>query len=180
MGIAFTVAAVGIDESALSDPDPTVLARALAQRKAAASWRANRLDESWVLGADTIVYVGDEPLGKPADRNQAQQMLSRISGTDHEVITGLALLPPSAGAVYPPTVIGGLCRTTVTFRTLSSREIDWYLDTGEWEGVAGAYRIQGAAARYIDDLQGSYSNVVGLPIATLYSILRDHNYPFDG
>ena len=118
-----------------------------------------------VLAADTEVVVGEEVLGKPADADHARQMLRRLSGRAHEVITGLAL-------VVDGQAFSAVEQTAVWMSELSASEIAWYVGSGEPMDKAGAYGIQGLAARFIPRIEGSYSNVVGLPVATLLQLLH--------
>jgi septum formation protein len=118
-----------------------------------------------VLGADTAVVVGDEIFGKPADDDDAARMLAALSGKDHVVWTGLAVI---LGGETVSTVE----RSVVRFSPLSPQEIAWYVATGEPRDKAGAYAVQGLASRFIEQVRGSYSNVVGLPVSTFYQLLR--------
>lgn len=128
----------------------------------------------WVLAADTVVALGDEKIGKPENREDARSILSRLSGTAHTVVTGLAFHSLKKG-----TTTAHAC-TEVTFSKLSESEIESYLSLGEWKGVAGGYRIQGVGGCLIEKIHGSYSNVMGLPIRLFYGMLKSHNYPFTG
>lgn len=118
-----------------------------------------------VLAADTVVVAGGRLLGQPSDNGHAREMLRMLSGTVHEVLTGVVLL---AGSRELAEVV----RTRVRFVPLSDGEIDWYIATGEPQGKAGAYAIQGRASRFVDHIDGSWANVVGLPVATVYRMLR--------
>jgi septum formation protein len=118
-----------------------------------------------VLGADTAVVVGDEIFGKPADDDDAARMLAALSGKDHVVWTGLAV---TLGGETVSTVE----RSVVRFSPLSPQEVAWYVATGEPRDKAGAYAVQGLASRFVEEVRGSYSNVVGLPVSTFYRILR--------
>jgi septum formation protein len=120
-----------------------------------------------VLGADTIVVVNGEILGKPTDRADAERMLRALSGTRHRVITGVALLEPDGRRRITSDV------TCVTLRGMSEREIADYLDSGEWIGKAGAYAIQETADRFVQKVEGSWSNVVGLPMETVGQLLAE-------
>jgi len=132
--------------------------------------------DEWILGADTFIILNNSFLGKPADRMDAKNMLNLLSGTSHEVITGLALhIPVSDGSSYIST---SACSTTVNFAPMSNNEIEWYLDQNEWIDVAAAYRIQEKGALFIESISGSYSNVMGLPINTFYGILSSNNFKF--
>jgi septum formation protein len=117
-----------------------------------------------VLGADTTVVVDGEILGKPVDREDAARMLRRLSGRAHDVITGVVVI--ASGAERTDVV-----RTRVWFAPLRPDQIAWYVGTGEPDGKAGAYAILGRAARFIDRIDGSWSNVVGLPIAAVARLL---------
>ena len=125
----------------------------------------------YVLAADTIVAMGDRKIGKPADREEARKFLQLFSGNVHQVVSGLALYSSGKGTILDSAV------TDVRFAQLSKKEIEWYLDTGEWKGVAAGYRIQETGARFIVSISGSYSNVMGLPIFTFYGMLQQHSYP---
>jgi septum formation protein len=125
----------------------------------------------WVLGADTIISLEGKVIGKPASREEALSLLEGFSGKTHYVITGLALYNHRKG-----NVIVRSNRTSVNFNSLQSEEIEWYLDTGEWQGVAGGYRIQGKASLFIRSIEGSFSSVMGLPISDLYGMLRESGY----
>jgi len=147
--------------------------KALALDKAKAALAAVRDgDPRWVLAADTLVSAGGRVLGKARDRMEARDFLRALSGVSHRVSTGLALADRSTGGVR--TILE---ETEVLFAKLSDMEIDSYLDTGEWEGAAGAYRIQGRAAFLVERVTGSWSCVVGLPLRAFYVILRDSAYP---
>lgn len=116
-----------------------------------------------VLGIDTIVTVGSRIYGKPRDRRQAHETLAALSGRRHEVISGICLI--EAGAVRTAGA-----RTTVEFRSLDAHAIDAYLDTGEWQGRAGAYAVQERGALLVRAIEGDYLGVVGLPVATLVEL----------
>lgn len=125
----------------------------------------------WVLAADTIVAVDEEKLGKPEDAEQAREFLLLMQGRSHQVITGLSMFSNGRGITSEAAV------TEVRFAALNEAEIEWYLSTGEWKGVAAGYRIQEKAARFIPSISGSYSNVMGLPIHAFYGMLSAHGYP---
>jgi septum formation protein len=161
-GFEFDVDAVGVDESRQTGESPAAYVERVASLKAAAG--AARHPTRVVVGADTVVVLGDDALGKPHDQAEAREMLRRLSGRAHEVLTGIAVA--SQGAVRTR-----VDRTTVWFRQLSDAEIGWYAASGEPLDKAGAYAIQGLAARFIPRIDGSYSNVVGLPLAALADLL---------
>lgn len=119
-----------------------------------------------ILGADTAVVVDGEILGKPRDDRDAERMLRVLSGRTHAVMTGISL---RRGAYE----LGRVITTSVQFATLSRGDISWYLASGEGRDKAGAYAIQGLASRFVTSIDGSYSNVVGLPVATVHALLTD-------
>jgi septum formation protein len=123
-----------------------------------------------VLGCDTVVVLGGEIHGKPADEAGAREMLRALSAVTHEVVSGLALLLPAAGADAAVEERIATARTEVSFRELDEEMLDWYLATGEWRGRAGGYAIQGAGAALVRGVAGDYENVVGLPVASLLDI----------
>lgn len=126
-----------------------------------------RIPGRWVLAADTIVVVDREVLGKPRDSDDARRMLLRLSGRDHEVLTAFVLLD-DAGKVFAREIV----RTRVYFRLLSREEIDEYVASEEPRDKAGAYAIQGGAKNFVSSLEGSWSNVVGLPLEEVRECLR--------
>ncbi|MFP4637131.1 MAG: Maf family protein [Spirochaetaceae bacterium] len=146
-------------------------ARELAERKARSVADQPAYRHRLVLGADTVVADDRGILLKPADRRDARRMLIRLSGATHRVVTALALVGGSGRARVEAT------STAVTFAALSEVEIEWYLDTGEWQGVAGAYRIQERGEALVERVAGPYSAVVGLPIRLLCSMLWHTGYP---
>ena len=165
-GVAFQTLPVNLDESLQNGETPTEHVKRLAEEKgrAALGLRPGAI----VLGADTIVVVGAEILGKPKDDDDALRMLRLLSGRAHEVLTGVALVTSEDTQVE-------VARTSVHFTPLSDAEMSWYVSTGEPKDKAGAYAIQGLASRFVDRIEGSYSNVVGLPVALVYKLLR--RYP---
>lgn len=128
-------------------------------------------EEILVIGADTVVAADGRILGKPADRNEAVEMLEMLSGRTHEVFTGVTLLcRTSCGQVRSKTFHE---RTAVSFYAMSRKEIEEYVSTGDCMDKAGAYGIQGICARYIRELRGDYNNVVGLPAGRLYQEAKE-------
>jgi septum formation protein len=162
-GIVFTVESAEIDEAPRPGESPETYVVRVAREKADAV--ICRKPGNPVLAADTTVVSNGRILGKPANREEARTMLKRLSGRVHEVLTGVALRAEDQEWT-------GLERTRVHFLPLSAEEITWYIDSGEPEGKAGAYAIQGLASRFIDRIEGSYSNVVGLPVSTVCGLLR--------
>lgn len=127
----------------------------------------------WIFGADTMVYLDGELLGKPADSEAAAKYLERLQGRTHQVITGMALFNGKLMYVTSRSV-----KTDVTFAPMTKEEIEWYVDSGEWHGAAGGYRIQGLASCFISKINGTSSNVIGLPIFELYDMLKEQGYSF--
>jgi septum formation protein len=164
-GYEFTTLAVEVDESVRADEPPSAYVRRLAAEKSAAALALAGID-ALVLGADTTVVVDAEILGKPRDEPDAAAMLRRLSGRRHEVLTGLSL---RRGAFE----VGCVEVTTVEVDRLSEDDVAWYVSSGEGLDKAGGYAIQGLASRFIPRIEGSYSNVVGLPVACLVGMLRE-------
>jgi len=162
-GMPFEVDAVDVDERRLDAEPPAAYVDRLARVKATTV--AARHPGAPVLGADTTVAVDDAVLEKPVDAADAAAMLRRISGRTHEVLTGIAV-------VWRGTVASAVERTTVWVERLSEADIQWYVSTGEPMGKAGAYAIQGLASRFVSRIDGSYTNVVGLPVAAVLQLLR--------
>lgn len=123
------------------------------------------------LALDTMVSFRDEILGKPEDRNDARRMLSEFSGQMQEVVTGWALFTPARG------IISGCSTSRVFFSQLSEAQIESYLDSGEWAGAAGGYRIQKTGYTLIERIEGSWSNVIGLPLEDITKVLRNAPCP---
>jgi septum formation protein len=162
IGISFQVHAANINEDQIAGETPIAYALRLAQEKAQAV--AAHYPQSYVLGADTIVVVDDEILGKPRDRRDAARMLRLLSGRGHEVITAVTLVTPCT--VAPGTLAETRASTTkVYFREIAEDEIQRYVAGGEPMDKAGAYAIQGGASRWADRIEGEFSNVVGLPLS---------------
>ena len=172
-GLAFDVFPANVDESRLPRESAPHFVRRLALAKAsrAAEVAARKGRTAIVIGADTVVVAGGKILGKPGDLPTARRMLRLLSGRTHTVLTGLALMqvPDGAGKIVVE-------KTRVRFAKLSEKEIDGYLMTGEPYHKAGAYAIQGLAGRYVTRIEGCYFNVVGLPLARLWSLLREFGY----
>ncbi len=164
-GIEFTVQTADIDEIVHQGESPRECAERLAREKARTV--AKRGPGSFVLGADTIVVVDGEILGKPRDEAEAARMLRLLSGRGHEVITGVCLIGPG----WTESVQSE--RTLVAMSEISEREIQAYVATGEPMDKAGAYAIQGMASRWIPRIEGDYFNVVGLPMALVSRMLKE-------
>ena len=155
LGIAFDVVPADVEEEHDGDPADVVTRNALRKAQAASG--------ETVLGVDTEVYLDGRLFGKPADAARARGFLEQLSGRTHEVFSGVALI--HEGAVQT-----GVARTEVTFRRLDAALIEWYLESGEWEGRAGGYAVQGRGSALIQGIAGDYWNVVGLPVPLLLDL----------
>ena len=174
LGLPFSILPALIDESLTVESDPVKLTSDLAVRKVQEVIKImeGRLPK-WICGADTVISMGGTVFGKPSDREEASLMLGRLSGKQHNVTTSVALYNDREGTID--------CRSavcTVSFAPLTPGEIEWYLNTNEWQGVAGSYRIQGLAGCFITQIKGSPSTVAGLPLNDFYAMLRDNGYPY--
>jgi septum formation protein len=174
-GISFTVQPADINETPRAGESPKDCAERLAREKALTVALSHPQD--YVLGADTVVVIDDQILGKPRDEADAERMLRLLSGKTHAVITGVCVVEPVASGQGPSSrEITATSETTlVTFCEMSEDEIRDYVATGEPMDKAGAYAIQGIASRWIPRIEGDYSNVVGLPVALVYRILRERD-----
>ena len=164
-GIDFKIHAADIDESKV-DPDmpPENYVCLLSRVKAQAV--APTYPDAWTIGADTIVAVGNTILGKPAGHRQAVAMLRQLSNREHSVLTAFTLTRPNTNELVTKAV-----NTRVRFKELSKDEINWYAGTGEPYDKAGGYGIQGIGAFLVQEISGSYTNVVGLPVCELIKTL---------
>lgn len=165
----FDVLPAEIDESRLGDEDPETHVRRLAREKALRLSREHR--DAWVLGSDTVVAQGNDIFGKPVDDEDAFRMLSRLDAAPHLVLTGWAW------ARGGEAVLHGVSRSEVRFRRLSDAEIRAYVATGEPRDKAGAYAIQGGAARFVESVQGSVTGVIGLPLEDVEEAARRLGIP---
>ena len=168
LGLDFEVVVAGIDEKPWDQEKPTSYALRNASEKAREVWQRQGGD-ALVLAADTIVVKDEHILEKPADADHAMSMLRQLSGRSHEVITGVCLLQARDGILRE---WGDAVRTAVHFRALSEDEMSAYVATGEPMDKAGSYAIQGGAAAFVEGYEGSYSNVVGLPLETVERLLN--------
>ena len=164
-GWAHEIIVAGIDETLIPNEEAAAYVKRLARSKAEAV--ASRLSAGLVLGADTTVVVANQILGQPADEADARRMLNLLNARWHEVLTGVAVVR-----------VGGETRvayetTRVRFAEMNEREIDWYIGTGEPFGKAGAYGIQGKASLFIEEIEGDYFNIMGLPIRLVYELAAD-------
>ena len=172
-GFEFEIRAPRVDETrrAAEAAGDYVVRLAEAKARAAAALLPPSKNTSLVIGADTVVVVDGEMFGKPADSEDARAMLRRLSGRAHDVLTGVAVLP------FPNGVpLTALETTGVTFAPLSDGEIENYIASGEAIDKAGAYAIQGRGGRFIERVEGCYFNVMGLPLARLYRLLRESGW----
>ena len=164
VGWPYETMAAGIDESRAPGEDATAYVQRLAREKAEAV--VAKLESGLVLGADTVVVVKGEILGQPRDDDDARRMLKLLSGKWHEVLTGVALVRAGEGT----ETLVDYERTRVRFAEMSADEIEWYVGTDEPKGKAGAYAVQGRAALLIEEIEGEYFNIVGLPIRLVYEL----------
>jgi len=167
-GFEFETLPTDIDEALHPDESPDRYVRRLAAEKSAVALKKLQSPDAVVLGADTTVVVDGEILGKPADEAESRRMLGRLAGRRHEVLTGVSL---RRGALE----VGRVEATAVYFAALTPDAVEWYVASGEGRDKAGGYAIQGLASRFVTRIDGSYSNVVGLPIATVAELLLEVN-----
>jgi septum formation protein len=163
-GLKFSVIPSDFDESSVAMSDPATYVRALAEFKALDI--SQKHPDSWVIGADTIVLIDNQILGKPGFKEQGKEMLKRLSGNWHQVLTGYCICCKQKKQLFSETV-----KTEVRFKKLRLEEIDWYIETGESLDKAGAYAIQGLGSFLIKSIDGSYTNVVGLPVCEVMEFL---------
>lgn len=170
--IKFTVLDVAIDETQRANELPTAYVERLAKEKAEAGYQSIQDDnDAIVLAADTIVVLEDDILGKPSNQTEAHEMLRALSGRSHVVMTAFAI--KTAEQIRVQRV-----NTTVFFRSITSKEIDWYWRSGEQLDKAGGYGIQGKGGVFVSNISGSYSTVVGLPLAEVVVALQNFDiYP---
>jgi septum formation protein len=166
-GIEFSVIPSEFDEGSVELSPPVTYVKCLAESKARDI--SQKYPDSWIIGADTIVLIGDTILGKPASADEACTMLKRLSGKIHRVITGYCICNTSKGCFFSETVT-----TQVHFKELTQSEIDWYIKSGEPFDKAGAYAIQGLGTFLVKRINGSYTSVVGLPVCEVLEFLIKH------
>jgi septum formation protein len=165
VGWPFEALPVDVDETRYPNEAATIYVERLAKEKAQAAAGA-RASGSTIIGADTVVVIDAEILGKPRDEDDARRMLRQLSARWHQVLTGVALSNGSPAEISVAHEV-----TEVKFAAMSEGEIDWYVASGEPLDKAGAYAIQGLGSRFIEGIRGDYFNVVGLPIRLLYQLL---------
>ncbi|MDQ2938255.1 MAG: Maf family protein [Acidobacteriota bacterium] len=169
VGWPFEQIAANVDESRLVFEDAATYVERLA--KAKAETVAKKVPAYLVLGADTVVVVDEEILGQPLNDQEARRMLKLLSGKWHDVLTGVALMRGS----QPSRALVAHQTTRVRFCEMETAEIDWYVSTGEPRDKAGAYAIQGKGGLFVEEIQGDYFNVVGLPVRLVYNLSRKMN-----
>ena len=164
LGIEFEVVEPESDETSIHpDPEKKVIENAEAKARSV----FDQYSDALVIGADTVVFLDGVFLGKPVDTDDARMMLNKLSGRTHQVFTGVAIIDTSTGSM-----VSGVEETLVTFQELSEEDIAEYVAGGEPLDKAGAYGIQGAASVFVDEVNGSWSNVVGLPLELLRGFLN--------
>ncbi|MBQ0161748.1 MAG: septum formation protein Maf [Treponema sp.] len=173
MNIPFQVIMPNINENNTSAKSPVELTETLARSKVLAVVHSLPPKQviPWVLGADTVISLNGKIYGKPEDQDEAYEMLKSLQGKTHTVCTSIALYNGTKKTTVTKTSV-----TKVTFAPMSQHEIEAYLETGDWHGAAGGYRIQGMASCFISKIEGTQSGVVGLPIFELYDILKSQGY----
>lgn len=164
LGLRFETRAADVDETLLPGESAFDGAERLARAKAAAA--AAGEPEALVVAADTLVILEGEALGKPRDRGDARRMLAALSGRAHQVVTGVA-------CALGDRIVSGRETTSVVFAPMSPAEIEEYAETGEPDDKAGAYALQGIGGLFVERVDGSPSNVVGLPVRLLYRLAKD-------
>ena len=165
LGIPFEISPADIPEILVPGETGSEAAARLAREKAAAA--AVRHAGEWILAADTLVLVDSVVLGKPADDRGAREMLRLLSGREHRVVTAVHLRKGFADGT------GEIEESRVRIAPMTDEEIRWYVETGEPRDKAGAYAVQGLGARFVEGVDGSFSNVMGLPARTVYRLLRE-------
>lgn len=163
-GLSFRVVPSSIDETSVATSSPETYVRMLSEAKAQDV--AAKYPDKWVIGADTIVLKDGTILGKPGSRAEARTMLKRLSGQTHQVLTGYAICCRTQKKSFSETI-----KTDVLFKTLTDEEIEWYIHTREPFDKAGAYAIQGLGTFLVKRINGSYTNVVGLPVCEVIEFL---------
>ena len=164
-GLSFKVVSSGVDESWRQGETPRGYVKRISAAKALAV--AELYPDAWVLGADTIVTIDHQVLGKPRDKEEAKKMIRLLSGRKHDVFTGFALARKSEALLEQ-----GIVRSAVMFREVSDEEIAWYVHSDEPYDKAGGYAIQGKGGLFVREIRGSHSNVVGLPVSEVFAALK--------
>ena len=165
LGLRFECIPSAIDETFLGDETPEEHVLRLASEKALAVSR--RYPKAWVLGADTVVIIQDEILGKPRTPDEARGMLSKLSGKEHTVFTGFAVSRRERNIL-----VQDISRSSVLFKKITEEELAWYVDLAEPYDKAGGYAVQGASSFFVREIHGSYTNVMGLPLCEVVDTLK--------
>jgi len=175
IGLTFTIVPSDFEEDMSLPLSPDMLTMHLSKEKALAV--AKDYPDAVIIGADTVVAIDGAVLGKAHTNEDAQRMLSMLSGKTHQVITGLTVIIPAGESPTGVQIIESVASINdVTFKPLAAEEIEWYIQTGEPLEKAGAYGIQGLGAMFVEKIEGSYSGIVGLPLEILYEIFRRNDY----
>lgn len=173
LDIPFQVILPNIDETLTSSVDTEDIPELLAREKVSAVIHSlpSQQEIQWVLGADTVIIKNGRIFGKPQSADEAAEFLKEFQGGSHTVITAVVLYNGKQ-----KSTTSRVAKTKVTFAPMTDDEIQWYLESGEWHGAAGGYRIQSLASIFIEKIEGSQSCVTGLPIHELYDMLKEQNY----
>ena len=163
-GLEFSVIPSNFEEDSIPLSSAESYVKRLAEAKATDISR--RYPDSWVIGADTIVFINDTILGKPDSHQEARKMIRTLSGKTHQVMTGYCICCESAGRLFSETIVTDVC-----FKDLTASQIEWYINSGEPFDKAGAYAIQGIGTFLVKRIHGSYTNVVGLPVCEVLEFL---------
>ena len=169
LGVEFEVSPSKVEE--ITDPEQSPEQNAIKVARDKALWVARHNPDSYVLGADTMVVLGQEIIGQPRDEEDACRILSKLAGKQHKVITGVTLITPEAEE-YKTAVV-----STVFIKAVSENQIRSYIATGEPLDKAGAYAIQGEGSFLVESWEGSYSNIVGLPLEALTGLFQQAGFP---
>ncbi|KQC06266.1 MAG: hypothetical protein APR62_08165 [Smithella sp. SDB] len=164
LGLKFKIIPAHVDENYLDGESPRQHVKRLSRYKA--TFIAQKYPEAWVLGADTIVVIDGFILGKPENKKQALEMLRKLSGREHKVLTGFTIAR-TATKIYKSKVV----QSTVKFKIISAEEMNWYVSCDEPYDKAGGYAVQGKGACFIQSIRGSYTNVIGLPLCEVLEAL---------
>lgn len=168
IGLAHTIEVSDVEETVDLSLQAHEIVTILAMQKAVAVAEKHKNEDCIVIGADTIVVQKNAILGKPVDEQNAKEMLGRLQGASHFVLTGMSLICPK-----DEKIVSDYVKTKVTFRQMREDEIEDYIKTGEFADKAGAYGIQGYGSKYVKEIEGDFFNVVGLPVCRLTTLLNE-------
>ena len=173
LGIPYMVVMPEIKEDYPTDMSLDKVPEYLASKKIEAAMKMLPQGQNvpWIFAADTLIIKDGKIYGKPESKDQAVEFLKELQNGTHTVITAIALFNGKINYLSTRT-----STNKVTFAPITDKEIEWYIETGEWHGVAGAYRIQGMASCFISHIEGSQSSIIGLPIFEFYDILKEQGY----